>query len=232
MNVETLTEIPQETIKGDEYLRLGQTFIDNAKITLKEIKCFTDSDKIIINQHGEFTFYHYTHKDKVSLIMAEGSGLWARRKVACTNPPQELMDCFLIEGFLSPLPTWLSKSEYYGDLGIKLTNKYIGNVLLEVTIPLNNYFIYIGDYSHILECKLTDGNETLGIGFDYDCSNGLECTQAYVNSYLHINEYKDQHHAPIVQVVRKGEGIVVPSHFIKVSAEQPRKYLNERDDIS
>lgn len=118
--------------------------------------CFTDLDRLIINQHGNFTFYHYTYENKLSMIMDGSSGLMARREVACPAPPQELEGCYLVEGFLSPLPNWLTTSQYYRDLGMKLTEKYIGDLLLEITIPVADFSIYIGDYAHILECKIAD----------------------------------------------------------------------------
>ena len=204
-------------------MRLGQIFLEQRKKTLKDMNYITDSGTVSVNHQGELTFYHYTHEDRVPMITAEGSGLRARRKVVCSAPPEELEDSYLVEGFLSPLPKWLTTSSYYGDLGMKLTEKYIGNVLLQITMPAAEFSIYIADYAHILECKMPGEYGHLGMGFGYDCSNGGECTQAYVNSYIPIEEYVDQHHAPIVQVVRKGEGIVVPSHYIKISEHQPRK---------
>lgn len=153
--------------------------------------------------------------------MAEG--LWARREVACPHPPEELIGYHLVEGFIDPLPAWLTESQYYYDLGYELTRKYIGNVLLEISVPTAHFQIYIADYAHILECIMIEEEKGTGIGFDYDCSNGRECTYAYVNSYIEIHKYIDQHHAPIVQVVRHGEGIAIPSEFIKISNIQPRK---------
>jgi len=200
-------------------LRLGQTFLDNRKKSLKELNYITDQAKVNINSDKYFTFYHYTHEDKINAIMAEG--LWAYREVACPTPPEELKGCYLVEGFVEPLPSWLTTSVYLNNLGIELTNKHIGCILLEVSVSISQFKIYIADYSHILDCKMVEENKGPGIGFGYDCSNGRECTQAYVHSYLEINEYVNQHHAPLVQVVRQGSGLLIPNKFIKKSAIQP-----------
>jgi len=208
-------------------LRLGEIFLRDRQKTFKDLNFVTDADKAIINLNREFTFYHYTYEDRLPLILKENSGLWARREVACPEPPDELRDFHLVEGFLSPLPHWLSTSSYYGALGLNLVKRYIGDILLEIRIPVDQFPVYIADYAHVLECKLTEydfGLDSKGLGLGYDCSNGKECTQAYVNSYLPIHDYAGQHHAPIVQVVRRGEGIAVPSRFIKVCDVQPLKH--------
>lgn len=202
-------------------MRLGQTFLQTRKRTLKDLNYSTDKAKLNVSTEGYFTFYHYTYEGNIPNIMAEG--LWARREVACPDPPEELIGCHLVEGFIDPLPAWLTESQYYNDLGYELTRKYIGDVLLEISLPMADFPIYIADYAHILECKMIEEEKGIGIGFEYDCSNGRECTQAYVNSYIDIHEYIDQHHAPIVQVVRLGEGIAIPSEFIEISKIQPRK---------
>lgn len=203
-------------------MRFGQIFLDEQKKNLKEYNYDTDQDKVEMRD-GYFTFYHYTLEDRLPQIFAEGSGLWAWREVACPSLPKELEGAYLIEGFLSPLPEWLTTSRYYNDLGYELTSRYIGDVLLQVTVPGHLFEIYIADYAHVLACKQSENRETSEINFGYDCSSGRECTQAYVNSYIPLKEYVDQHHAPIVQVIRRGEGVTVPKQFIKVCDRQPRK---------
>ncbi|MCJ8010788.1 hypothetical protein MUG84_03395 [Paenibacillus sp. KQZ6P-2] len=207
-------------------MKLGQYFLDHRYKTFRDFSLETDSDQVICNE-GNFTFFHYTHLGKLSMILKEEGGLWARRRVACPYPPEEFIESYLVEGFLSPLPMWLKTSTYYNDLGYELTKKFIGNLLLEVTIPIDKFNIYISDYSHILECKTLEYSSKKGIPLGYDCSNGRECTQAYVNSYIPIQDYSGQHHAPIVQVLRKGEGIAIPKKYIMICELQPLKVLKE-----
>ena len=194
----------------------------NRGISLNALFDSTDQAKLNMSADGFFTFYHYTHASHLCNILAEG--LWARREVACPQPPTHLSGTFLIEGFIDPFPDWLTQSKYYDDLGALLTIQYIGEVLLEISVPVHAFQIYIADYAHILECKRLQENKGTGVGFGYDCRDGKECTQAYVDSYVELNDYRNQHHAPIVQVVRRGEGIVIPHHYIKVSASQPRSH--------
>jgi hypothetical protein len=211
-------------------LRLGQLFLDNEKKTLKELNYQTDSDPVIVKD-GFFKFYHYTHENKLPKILSQDEGLYARRKVIAAKLPEVFQGTYLVEGFMSLLPLWLTSSLYYKNLGLKLTEQYIGEILLEVTIPIDEAQIYIADYAHVLECKLLENKDIPRIGLEYDCSNGRECTQAYVNSYIPIRDYQGQHHAPVVQVIRHGKGIVIPNKYIKICKVQPRKLIRDAGDI-
>ncbi|XID94984.1 hypothetical protein ACF3MZ_10910 [Paenibacillaceae bacterium WGS1546] len=208
-----------------------ELFLKRRYLSFKDLGLHTGIDLPIINA-GNITFYHYTRVDRLSLILNDGGGLRAWRRVACPSPPEELINSFLIEGFLSPLPDWLIKSTYYSDLGYELTKKYIGKLLLEVTIPISQYTIYVSEYSHILECKALEHGKGYGLAIGYDCSNGRESTQAYVNSYIPIQNYLRHHHAPIIQVINNEEGIIIPSNYIKICELQPLKDLNEEGDFS
>lgn len=208
---------------------VGRAFLDNRYKTLDELGYKTDVEPMMI-ESGQYTFFHYTHEKYVEEILTENSGLYARRPVACPDPPAEFRDAFLVEGFLQPLPCWLSRNEYFGSLGLELVMKYIGDLLLEITVPIHFPGLYIADYAHIMECKLGSNPTARGLGLGYDCTNGKECTQSFVNSYLPISHYNGQHIAPVVQVIRKGKGLVIPREYIRVSGVQPRK--NAHDDIN
>ncbi|MGM1047002.1 MAG: hypothetical protein ACQEXX_12760 [Bacillota bacterium] len=203
--------------------RLGESFIDNEGLLLREFGFKSDKGTIELDSATFMTFYHYTHEDKLDQIFSPHSGLLARRPVTCPNVPERFKDCFLTEGFLERLPNWVTNCPYFSDLGYELMRKYIGNTLLEIKLPVGDFNIYIADYAHVLECKSADIRGKTELNLEYDCSSGIEVTQAYVNSYIPEKEYNSGHVAPIVQVLRKGEGIVVPSKYISVSKVQPLK---------
>jgi hypothetical protein len=170
---------------------------------------------------SDFMFYHYTRPDRLEHIFAPGSGLFARRPVACPTPPPEFVDGYLVEGFLEPLPIWLTQSPYFGDLGFALLRDYIGDILLRIEVPHTFPGLYVADYAHLLECKhLTRrGRSPLGLG--YTCVTGHESTQAYVHSYIPAHAYTGGHIAPVAQFVRKGPGIAVPAQYIQIADQQP-----------
>ncbi|GAB6087465.1 hypothetical protein JCM11672_27370 [Alkaliphilus crotonatoxidans] len=87
-----------------------------------------------------------------------------------------------------PLPRWLITNKYYGDLGFELMRNYVGDLLLEITIPIEFPGLYIAEYAHILEYKMKILRNETGIGVVYNCSNGKESTQAYVHSYIPLSK--------------------------------------------
>ena len=184
--------------------RLADEFLTDRGITLGDKGFQSDKRLIETLPNGNIVFYHFTHEDRLEHILSNENGLCSYRGVACPKPPVEFKGCHLIEGFLQPLPQWLTENFYFGDLGIKLVQNYIGNVLLRVEIPLDFPGIYIADYAHILECKYFNENGNSSLGLGYQCQTGYEVTQAYVNSYIPIKDYKGGHIAPVVQVLRKG----------------------------
>ncbi|MFE4201679.1 hypothetical protein [Aneurinibacillus aneurinilyticus] len=173
--------------------------------------------------NGNIVFYHFTRADRLEKILSNKNGLCSYRPVACPNPPEEFKGCYLVEGFLEPLPKWLTENFYFGNLGIELVQEYIGNMLLRIEIPLDFPKVYIADYAHILECRCFDekGNSPLGLG--YQCQTGNEVTQAYVNSYIPIKDYRGGHIAPVVQVLGKDNRIIIPNKYISISNVQPLK---------
>jgi hypothetical protein len=98
---------------------------------------------------------------------------------------------------------------------------YVGNLLLRIEVPIDFPGLYVADYAHSLECKHMErsGHAVLGLG--YDCTTGQECSKAYLHSYVPLAEYRGGHVAPVVQMIRRGAGIVVPSRLITVADQQP-----------
>lgn len=179
------------------------------------------ADILQTDESGHIVFYHYTHKERLEAIFAPGAGLYAWREVACPNPPVEFEHAYLTEGFLSPLPEWLSHHPQFQDLGLRMVRQYVGALLLQVTLPRDFPNIYVADFAHVLECKHAEqyGRGPLGLG--YDCRNGQHATQGYVNSYVPLAVYKGGHVAPVIQVVRREAGLVIPNCYLSVCSKQP-----------
>lgn len=127
------------------------------------------------------------------------------------------MDCYLSEGFLEPFPKWLTDSPYFGDVGMEMVKRYIGNVLLRIEVPNDFPGLFVADYAHCLECKHLDLRGTAPLQLGYDCSTGHQVMQAYVHSYVEASEYERGHLAPLMQCVRKEQGIVIPNKYITIS---------------
>ncbi|NJK75679.1 MAG: hypothetical protein HC942_18770 [Microcoleus sp. SU_5_6] len=151
-------------------------------------------------------------------------GLRAQLPVVLADDVPFLRGHYLVEAFLDPLPMWIVNSPYFDDLGLELMRTYVGNVLLQITLPpdlLAVLDIYVADTAHNFECKYQRwrGQSVLKLG--YDCQTGKEVCQAEVNSYIPLSNYQGGHVAPGVKITRSGEGIVVPSQYIAVCDRQP-----------
>ncbi|GBF75139.1 hypothetical protein PA598K_03524 [Paenibacillus sp. 598K] len=179
------------------------------------------ADVLSFDEKGHFVFYHYTHEERLDAIFATGSGLRAWRPVACPNPPTELAETFLVEGFLSPLPEWLSHDPYFQDLGMTMVRRYVGAILLQVALPPDFPGLYVADFAHILECKYAEQHGSGPLGLGYDCSNGQHPTQGYVHSYIPLASYRGGHVAPVVQAVRRKSGIAIPNQYLSICSRQP-----------
>jgi hypothetical protein len=203
--------------------RLVDELLANRGITLGEKGFQSDMRLIESLPNGNFIFYHFTREDRLEKILSNENGLYSFRPVVCPKPPEEFEGRYLVEGFLEPLPKWLTKNLYFGNLGIKLVQKYIGNVLLRIEIPLDFPEVYIADYAHVLECKHFEENGNTPLGLGYRCQTGHDVLQAYVNSYIPIKDYRGGHIAPVVQLLRRDKGITVPKRYISISNVQPLK---------
>lgn len=166
-------------------------------------------------------FYHYTYEDRPDPILSKNGGLYAYRPVACPQPPEPLKTAYLTEAFLEPLPKWLTEHAHFKNLGLQMVGRYIGTVLLRIEVPSDFPGLYVADFAHILECKYYDRHGVFPLGLGYNCQNGHHATQGYVNSYIPVQTYRGGHLAPVVQAVRQGPGIVIPSAYISVSSIQP-----------
>lgn len=197
-------------------MRKCEPFIHQKGLYLGVLGYKADKTEIQYGSEGNLIFYHYTYKEHLNKIFAKNSGLYAYRPVTCPKVPTYLRNHFLIEGFLSPTPNWLTNNEYFGNLGKDLMEQFVGNIILQIEIPKGFSSIYIADYAHILECKFIDKKEGSSLNLGYDCSSGKEVTQAYVHSYIPADNYKGGHIAPVVQLTREGSGIIIPNKYISV----------------
>lgn len=201
-------------------MRLGEEFLRDKGLYLGD-KGFKIIPHKVEFSEKSFIFYHYTYKNFLENIFAKDNGLYARRPVSCPNIPDEFCGCYMVEGFLEPLPKWLTDDFYFRNLGMELTKHFIGNVLLKIELPKDFDGLYVGDYAHVLECKYNKYRGTSPLGLGYDMSNSREASQAYVNSYVPAISYKCKHIAPVVQVICKGKGIAVPNEYLSICKIQP-----------
>jgi hypothetical protein len=165
--------------------------------------------------------YHYTRPEHLEAIMAPGSGLRARIWMDASEISPELGEGNLAEGFLEPMPQWLTASPYFSDLGLEMARDYIGNLLLRIEVPIGYAGLYVADYAHTLECKHIDRRGFPALDLGYDCTNGQECSKAYLHSFVPLPEYRGGHVAPVVQMLRHGPGIAIPNRYITVADRQP-----------
>lgn len=166
-----------------------------------------------------FAFYHYTREERVDRVLEVGGGLCARLPVVSVLP--DFAGLHLVEGFLEPLPPWLTESPYFGDLGLEMVREFVGDLLLRVEVPRDFPGLYVADYAHNLEAKHVRRRGRPALDLGYDTSTGREVTQSDANSYVPAIEYRGGHLAPVVKATRRGQGIAVPARYVAVSEVQP-----------
>ncbi len=169
---------------------------------------------------GGLVFYHYTRPERLAHIEA-GGGLYARLRVVAAEHIPELADRYLVEGLLQPAPAWLEHSQYFGDFGLRMLRRHVGDYLLRITLPPDFPGVYVAEMAHNFDCKYADeyGRSALNLG--YDCRTGAEVTVAEANSYVPLSAYQGGHVLPNVKATRLGEGVVIPWELIEVCEQQP-----------
>ncbi len=213
-----------EEVTGNVTARPCDLYLENRGILLGENGYTPDPGQVERTPDGGgIVFYHYTRPERLDQILADGSGLWARLLVVGSKRlVPELTGCHTVQGLLEPLPRWFHQCPYFSDLGGEMVNDYVGGLLLRITVPSDFPGLYVADCAHGFECKhlARRGHTVLGLG--YDCRTGHEVSQALVNSYVPIQEYRGGHITPIVEMTRRGEGIVIPRDYISIADVQPR----------
>jgi hypothetical protein len=163
--------------------------------------------------------YHYTRSKHLDTILL--NGLKAQLPIVLAEAIPNLCGRYLVEAFLEPLPQWITNSPYCGNLGLELMRAYVGNILLQITLPSTFADIYVADAAHNFECKHQSRHNQSALKLGYDCQIGEEVCQAEVNSYIPLSTYQGGHIAPNVKITRQGSGIAVPPRYIKISDKQP-----------
>lgn len=169
--------------------------------------------------NGDIVLYHYTRPKYLDQVLRDG--LRAQLPIVLADKIPNLCGRYLVEGFLEPLPQWIVDSPYFGNLGLEFMRAYVGNLLLQITLPLAFPNIYVADAAHNFECKHQNRRGQSALKLGYDCQSGQEVCQAEVNSYIPLGSYRGGHVAPNVKITLQGAGIAVPSQYITVCDRQP-----------
>jgi len=194
-------------------------FLTNRRLRLSDFGFQPDPGKPAPLQNT-ICFYHFTQRECCESVLREG--LQALRPVVCPRIPAEFNNKFLVEGFLEPLPKWLSNCPHFGDLGLRLTRHYIGNVLLRVELPLIALqSVYVADYAHKMEIRHFQESGLRILKRNYDLRSPDDIRQAYVLSYTPIADYTGGFVAPVVQFLNEGPGIAIPPSCISLHTKQP-----------
>ncbi len=115
----------------------------------------------------------------------------------------------------------MSHSQYFGDFCLRMLRRYVGDLLLRITLPPDFAGVYVADMAHNFDCKYQDEHGRPALKLGYDCRTGREVTVAEANSYVPVREYAGGHVLPNVKATRRGEGLVIPRDCITVSDIQP-----------
>lgn len=197
-----------------------EVFLESRGCLLREHGFIADPGYVRYTPNNHVVLYHYTRLEHLDKVLC--SGLRARLPVVMAEDIPNLCGRYLVEAFLEPLPQWITSSPYFGNLGLELMNAYVGNILLQITLPTTFFDeLYVADAAHNFECKhqIRCGQSALKLG--YDCKTGREVCRAETNSYIPITSYQGDHVAPNAKITRHGAGIAVPPQYISVCNVQP-----------
>lgn len=200
--------------------RLCNVFLESRGCLLGEHGFIADPGYVRYAPNNNVVLYHYTRLEHLDRVLC--SGLRAQLPVVMTENIPNLHGRYLVEAFLEPLPQWITNSPYFGNLGLELMNAYVGNILLQITLPTTFFDeLYVADAAHNFECKYQIRRSNSALKLGYDCNTGREVCRAETNSYIPIASYRGGHVAPNAKITRQGAGIAVPSRYIKVCETQP-----------
>ena len=195
---------------------------------------FLDSPGCLLGDHGfmadpghvqyghninSVKLYHYTHHRYLDRIMRDG--LKAQLPVVMVDELPGLHGLHVVEALLEPLPQWMTNSPYFGNLGLELMRAYVGNVLLQITLPADVPGVYVADAAHNFECKHQKRRGSSALMLGYHCRTGHEVCQAEVNSYIPLENNNGGHVAPNAKITWNGVGVAVPAKYIEICDTQP-----------
>ena len=200
-------------------VRFCVQFLHETGLLLGNFGFKSDQVQIERTAHNTIVFYHYTREENLDQVLMEG--LRARLPIVSSRPPVALYGRFYVEGLIDPLPRWLTDSPYFGDLGIEMFQKVVGDVLLHIEVPDDLPDLYVADNAHWLDCIHLERRGCTALNLGYRCENGRECSIAHENSYVPIQKYQGGHVAPNIRATRIGQGIAISPESITVSTTQP-----------
>jgi hypothetical protein len=203
----------------EKIMRPCDVFLRSQGHLLGEYGFVADPGCVQYTVNEEIVLYHYTRPEHLNKVLVDG--LQARLPVVLADEIPNLCNRYLVEVFLEPLPQWLTSSPYFGNLGLEFMQTYVGNILLEITLPLMDSEVYVADAAHIFECKHQNRRGRSALRLGYDCRSVQEVCQAEVNSYIPVSSYQGGHIAPNVKITRQGAGIAVLPQYIAVCDRQP-----------
>lgn len=200
--------------------RPGEVFLESRGCLLGEHGFLADPGYVRYTSNNHVLLYHYTHLEHLDKILH--NGLKAQLPVVMAKDIPNLRGRYLVEAFLEPLPQWITNSPYFGNLGLKLMSAYVGNILLQITLPTTFFNdLYVADAAHNFECKYQTRRGASALKLGYDCQTGKEVCKAETNSYIPITNYQGGHVAPNVKITQHGSGIAVAPQYITVCNMQP-----------
>jgi len=171
----------------------------------------------VIHEDGHLVFFHFTHRRHVDVILAPGSGLFARLQGPWVGLNAQESDPYICNGLLGLSPHWLDRSPYFGTLGQEMFRAYVGDVPMRIRVPVDFPNVWVSDWAHVLECKHFTRRGTAPLGLGYDCRTGRDSIAAMFRSRIPLSDYRGGHLAPVIEVVREGPGLVVPSKYLSLA---------------
>src|SRR5690242_14031817 len=134
-------------------MRPCDIFLQERHVLLGDHGFDADPGRVERTPDSKLVFYHYSRTEGLDGICAPGGGLRARLPVADGAATPRFADHYLVEGLLEPLPLWLTRSPYFGDLGLEMMRHYVGNLLMRIAVPEDFPGLYVADAAHNLEFK-------------------------------------------------------------------------------
>ena len=203
--------------------RPGERFLSRRGEVLGDYGFEDDPGRPEWRADGGLTFWHYTRRNRLSLILGTAGGLRARKRAFfSTELTPEFEGLYTVEGFLDTKPRWLDDSPYFGGEGGRRWRGWIGEVLLRVDLPPGFQGVWVADWGHPLDVMAVQRGEPSPLGLGYDSRTGHEANRAYAHSVVPIETYSGGHLAPVVTVMRPGPGIAIPRVCVSVAEVQPR----------
>lgn len=200
--------------------RKGEVFLRNRGLYLGDHGFEPDPGRVGYADE-EVVFYHYTRQEHLDSIFAAGGGLRARVAMVPTDLTPEFVGIYCVNGFLEPVPRWLANCPHFGDFCLELFKRVAGDLLIEVRVPANWPGLYVVDNAHWIEGYHIKQRGDARLKLGYVTATGRESARATTHSTVPLRDYHGGHVCPNIQATRRGEGIAIPSVYLRIADEQP-----------